>query len=76
MKRAAGFQYYRRFVNNHEKLFNDSMRKCQPTLFIFRQQLLALNLRLAGVDYSVSFALEGVTAGFLACTTQECASVV
>ena len=26
-----GFKYYRRFVNNREKLFNDSMRKGRLT---------------------------------------------
>ena len=35
MKRAAGFKYYRRFVNNREKLFNelfnDSMRHISST---------------------------------------------
>ena len=36
----------------------------------------SLNLRLAGANYSVSFALEELQAVFLACTTQEWASLV
>ena len=43
-------------MNNRQKLFNDSMRTDLRQLF--RQKLLALNLRLAGANYSVSFALE------------------